>query len=46
VALYPNRAELFKEYPELDDVDIQQALMFAAQNLDDKVIELAHDVAA
>ena len=46
VALYPDRAELFQKYPELEDEDIQQALMFAALNLDDKVIELTPDVAA
>ena len=46
VALYPDRAELFQEYPELEEEDIQQALMFAALNLDDKVIELTPDVAA
>ncbi len=46
VALYPDRAELFQEYPELENEDIQQALMFAALNLDDKVIELTSDVAA
>ena len=46
VALYPDRAELFQEYPELEDEDIQQALMYAALNLDDKVIELTSDVAA
>ena len=46
VALYPDRAELFKEFPELEDEDIQQALMFAALNLDDKMIELTSDVAA
>jgi uncharacterized protein (DUF433 family) len=41
VALYPDRDELKREYPELDDEDIRQALAFAAANLDDKVIELA-----
>ncbi len=46
VTLYPDRAELFKEFPELEDEDIQQALMFVALNLDDKVIELISDVAA
>ena len=46
VALYPDRNELFNEYPELEDEDIQQALMFAALNLDDKIIELAPNVAA
>jgi len=46
VALYPDRAELFQEYPELEDEDIQQALMFAALNLDDKVIELTPGIVA
>ena len=46
VALYPERNELFKEYPELEEKDVQQALMFAALNLDDKIIELMPNVAA
>ena len=46
VALYPERNELFNEYPELEDEDIQQALMFAALNLDDKIIELTPNVTA
>jgi uncharacterized protein (DUF433 family) len=37
---YPDREELKREYPELDDEDIRQALAYAAANLDDKVIEL------
>ncbi|BBO88571.1 DUF433 domain-containing protein [Desulfosarcina ovata] len=41
VALYPDRAELFTEYPELDDEDIRQALEFAARNLDSQTIPLA-----
>lgn len=40
VALYPNREELFREYPELDAEDVRQALEFAACNLDDSVIQL------
>jgi uncharacterized protein (DUF433 family) len=40
VSTYPDRAELKREYPELDDEDIRQALAYAAANLDDKVIEL------
>ncbi|MDZ7583840.1 MAG: DUF433 domain-containing protein [Thiobacillus sp.] len=39
VALYPNRDELFREYPELDAEDVRQALNFAACNLDDSVIQ-------
>jgi uncharacterized protein (DUF433 family) len=40
VSLYPDRAELFREYPELEEEDIRQALEFAAANLED-VIEFA-----
>ena len=40
VALYPDREELFAEYPELEPEDVRQALEFAAQNLDDRVIPL------
>lgn len=46
LALYPDRNELLQEYPELEDDDIQQALMFAALNLDDKIIKLTPDIAA
>jgi uncharacterized protein (DUF433 family) len=28
VALYPDRGELFREYPELEDEDIRQALTY------------------
>ena len=47
-ALYPDRAELRLEYPELQDEDIQQALEFAAASLDDRIIELSgsHETAA
>lgn len=41
VALYPNREDLKREYPELEDEDIREALVYAAARLDDKVIELA-----
>lgn len=41
VALYPDRNELLREYPELEEEDIRQALDFAARSLDDGVIELA-----
>ena len=36
--MYEDRDELKAEYPELEDKDIRQALEFAANNLDDKVI--------
>lgn len=40
-ALYPDRAERVREYPELDDEDIRQALHFAACHLPDAVAELS-----
>lgn len=40
-ALYPDRRELQREFPELSEEDIREALAYAAANLDDKVIELA-----
>lgn len=36
VALYPNQADLFRNYPELEPEDIRQALAFAAANLEDE----------
>lgn len=40
LALYPDRDQLSKEYPELEDEDIRQALAYAATMLDDRVLEL------
>jgi len=40
VALYPDRAELRREYPELDEDDIRQALEFSAMRLDDEIIRI------
>lgn len=39
VATYPNRDELFRNYPELESEDVQQALAFAAANLEDRAVE-------
>ena len=39
VALYPDRDELFRNYRELEPEDIQQALEFAAANLEDSAAE-------
>ena len=41
MAMYPDRAALFAEYPELEPADLQQALAFAAASLDDATIDLA-----
>jgi uncharacterized protein (DUF433 family) len=46
VALYPNRTELFSEYPELDEEDIRQALTYAAANLEDKNVAFHYEAAA
>jgi uncharacterized protein (DUF433 family) len=40
LALYPDRTELRREYPELEEEDIRQALAFAAASLDDRVLSL------
>lgn len=40
LAIYPDRAELKREYQELEDEDIRQALEFAAALVDDKVLPL------
>lgn len=42
LATHPDRAELKREYPELEDEDIRQALVFAAASMDDKVLPLPH----
>jgi uncharacterized protein (DUF433 family) len=39
VALYPDRAKLFRNYPELEPDDVQQALTYAAANLEDSAGE-------
>lgn len=41
LATYPDRNDLKREYPELEEADIREALAYAAANLDDKVIDLA-----
>jgi uncharacterized protein (DUF433 family) len=41
VALYPNREDLKREYPELEEEDIREALAYAAANLDDRILEAA-----
>ncbi len=37
LATYPERLELFKDYPDLQEEDIQQALAFAAATLDSSI---------
>ena len=40
IAAYPDREELRREYPELEDEDIRQALEYAAAALDDKTLPM------
>lgn len=40
LATYPEREELRQEFPELEDEDIRQALIFASSYIDDRIIEL------
>ncbi|MBW4516968.1 MAG: DUF433 domain-containing protein [Timaviella obliquedivisa GSE-PSE-MK23-08B] len=42
LATYPDREELHQEFPELEDEDIRQALIFASSYLDDRIIELSN----
>ena len=37
MATYPDHAELLREYPDLEEEDLRQALQFAAANLDDRI---------
>jgi len=39
VAVYPNPEDLYRNYPLLEPEDVQQALAFAAANLEDSAIE-------
>ncbi len=34
LATYPDRAELFTDYPDLEEADLRQALAFAAATVD------------
>lgn len=40
LAVYPDRADLFREYPELEQEDVKQVLDFAAANLADEALDL------
>jgi uncharacterized protein (DUF433 family) len=40
VAAYPDRKDLFRNYPGLEEEDVRQALEFAASNLADESIEI------
>ncbi|MGH7330550.1 MAG: DUF433 domain-containing protein [Polyangiaceae bacterium] len=37
---YPDRNELFRQYPELEEEDLRQALAYAEALVDDRVVDL------
>ena len=39
VSVFPNREDLFRNYPELEPEDVRQALAFAAASLEDSATE-------
>ncbi|GFE68492.1 DUF433 domain-containing protein [Chroococcus sp. FPU101] len=43
LATYPSQEELRQEFPELEDEDIQQALIFASSYLDDRIIAFSQN---
>ena len=40
ISRYPDRAELFRDFPELQDDDLKQVLEFAAANLADETLDI------
>ncbi len=40
VASCPDRAQILRDYPELEEEDIVEALAYAAATLDDSIIDL------
>ena len=43
LAVYQNREEIQRDYPELEDEDIRQALVYAAAALDDRVVDFLYE---
>lgn len=41
LALYPDRDELRREYPQIEDEDIRQTLAYAAAAVEDRTAELS-----
>ena len=40
LSIYPDKTELFREYPELENEDINQVLSYAALTMDDSIMLL------
>jgi uncharacterized protein (DUF433 family) len=39
VSIYPNREDLYRNYPEVQPEDVRQALAFAAASIEDRAAE-------
>ena len=46
LAIYPDRAELFQEYPELEEEDIRQALAYTATYFEDQIAPFSYEIAS
>lgn len=46
LATYPDHKELQQEFPEIEEEDIQQALIYASSYLDDRIITFDHETVA
>jgi uncharacterized protein (DUF433 family) len=44
LAIYPDRAELFQEFPELEEEDIRQAVAYAATYFEDQIAAFHYEV--
>jgi uncharacterized protein (DUF433 family) len=42
LATHRDREEIFREYPFLEEEDLQQALRYAAASIDEESVELNH----
>jgi uncharacterized protein (DUF433 family) len=40
IGTYPNREQIFENYPDLEEEDLLQALAFASANLSDLIVPL------
>ena len=46
LAIYPDRAELFLEYPELEEEDIRQALAYTTTYFEDQIAPFSYEIAS
>lgn len=46
LAIYPDRAELFQEYPELEEEDIRQALAYTTTYFEDQITPFNYEIAS